>query len=471
MIKYEDTAVKWMLYPAIGFLAFFMLAGTFIAYNTFVFPDYFKGEYVHFGRLRPLHVNGILFLWLLSADVGLIYYMTQRLCGIPLWNPTLAKWNCLLWWFTLVTAIFSFPFGTNWGWEYAEIPMWLGFLPLKFMFLLSVSLIGVNIFMTIANRKFEKMYVTLWYTMGALIWTTTAWILGSWGISFVPGGMSRVNVSFFYVHNLVGLIFTPMGLAVAYYFLPKLSGSPIYSHKLSLIGFWSIAFAYGWVGAHHIIHGPMSQWIQTVAIIFSGLLFVPVFTAVTNLFATLQHNWNAYLRIPAIRFIMMGVLFYLLVSVQGTFMALRNVNEITSKTDWIIGHAHMSLYGTFTFFAVAGIYGALPVLTGRPIYSARLADWHFTLNLLGAMMMFLSLHIGGFLQGLQWASWADGSTYAEYHSNLASLPFLQTVSDMRIWWSIRALSGLVILSGNLLFLINVFNTIMLEPRKAPPAIA
>ena len=130
-----------------------------------------------------------------------------------------------------------------------------------------------------------------------------------------------------------------------------------------MIGFWSIAAVYGWVGAHHIIHGPMSQWIQTVAIIFSVLLFIPVFTAVTNLFATLQHNWNAYLRSPAIRFIIMGVLFYLLVSIQGSFMALRNVNEITSKTDWIIGHAHLSLYGTFTFFAIAGIYGALPVGT------------------------------------------------------------------------------------------------------------
>ena len=131
----------------------------------------------------------------------------------------------------------------------------------------------------------------------------------------------------------------------------------------------------------------------------------------------------------------------------------------------------MSLYGTFTFLAIAGIYGALPVITGRPIYSPRLADWHFTLNLLGAMMMFLSLHVGGFLQGLQWASWADGSTYAEYHSNLASLPFLQTVSDMRLWWNIRALSGLVILTGNLLFLVNVFNTIMLEPRRSSPATA
>ncbi len=104
----------------------------------------------------------------------------------------------------------------------------------------------------------------------------------------VPGGISRVNVSFFYVHNLVGLIFTPMGLAQAYYFLPKLANTPIYSHRLSMVGFWSIAFLYAWIGAHHIIHGPVSQWLQTTSIVFSIWLFIPVWTVVDKPFCDAQ---------------------------------------------------------------------------------------------------------------------------------------------------------------------------------------
>jgi len=133
------------------------------------------------------------------------------------------------------------------------------------------------------------------------------------------------------VHNLVGLIFTPMGLAIIYYFLPKISKEPIYSHRLSMIGFWSIAFVYAWIGAHHIIHGPVSQWLQTVSIIFSIWLFIPVWTVVTNLFATLKNDWNAYLESVPIRFLMMGTMFYLLTCIQGPLMAVRNINEITSK--------------------------------------------------------------------------------------------------------------------------------------------
>jgi cytochrome c oxidase cbb3-type subunit 1 len=465
--KFEDLPVKLFIYPAIIFMIIGMFFGVFVSFNGMVMPDYWAGEYIHFGRIRPVHVGHVLFLWLLPANFGLLYYITQRLCGVPLWSRRLGIWSAALYWIPTITGIYSFPFGTNWGWEYAEFPIWLGFIPVKFLVLVAYTFITVNIYMTIAARKYEKMYVSLWYIMATLLWGAVTWIAGNFAIGFLPEGISRVNMSFFYVHNLVGLIFTPMGLAIAYYFLPKMSNSPIYSHKLSMIGFWSIAWVYAWVGAHHIIHGPMSQWLQTISIIFSIWLIVPVWTAVHNLFFTLKNSWNKYNEIAAVRFIIVGILFYLMVSTQGTFMALRNVNEITSKTDWIIGHAHMSLYGAFTFLAMAGIYGALPALTGRQLYSQRMADWHFTLNVLGAFLMFFSLHIGGFLQGLQWASWADGDSYRIFQNNLAKLSFVQTVADMHYWWLIRTLSGLVILVGNSIFLVNVFNTVLLKPTTSP----
>lgn len=468
-IAFTDLPVKLLIYPAIVFLVLGMFFGTFISFNGYVFPDYFTGEYLHFGKIRPVHVSHVLFLWLLSANVGLLLYITQRLCGTPLWSPRLAIATSALWWSTLIPSIYSFPFGTNFGWEYDEMPPWLGGIPVKALFILAFVLFAVNIFMTVANRRYERMYVSLWYTVGTMIWTSITVVIGYWGLYLVPDGISRVNVNWFYVHNLVGLTFTPMGLAIAYYFLPKLSNTPIYSHRLSMIGFWSIAFVYAWVGAHHMIHGPISQWLQTVSIIFSIWLFIPVWTVVANLFATLKGNWDQYTYNPAIRFLIMGNFFYLITSVQGSFMALRNVNEITSKTDWIIGHSHISLYGTFTFFAIAGIYGVLPVITKRPLWSPKLADWHFTLSFLGGMLMFLSLFLGGFFQGLQWASWADGSSYPEFHNNLSKLPFLATINHLYSWWVLRAVSGLIILTGNLLFLLNVYNTIVLKPLEMAPS--
>ena len=466
MVKYEDTPVKIMLYPAIIFMVVGMFVGVFISYNTFIFPDYFSGEYIHFGRVRPVHVGHVTLLWLLSADIGLFYYFVPRLCGVSLWSPMMAYLSAALWWSGLIIGIYSYPAGTNFGWEYAELPNWVGFIPTKFMFTTGWILVVINLFMTIANRKYEKMYVSLWYVMGTAVWTTFTWLAGTYGINWVPGGISRVNVSFFYVHNLVGLIFTPMGLAAAYYFLPKLANTPIYSHRLSMIGFWTLAFVYSWIGAHHIIHGPVSQWLQTTSIIFSIWLFIPVWTVVANLFATLQNSWAAYSQSAPLRFLMMGNIFYLITCVQGPLMALRNINEITSKTDWIIGHSHVSLYATFTFFAIAGIYQAIPVITGKPLWSTSLANWHFNLNLIGSVPFIASLMIGGFWQGMAWSTWADGTTYAEFHNNLTVLPFLQTIADMYWWWVARSIGGTIVFFANLLFVLNIFNTIVLKPVHA-----
>lgn len=464
-IGYDDTPVKWMIYPATIFMIVGMFIGVFMSFNTFIFPDYFAGEYIHFGRIRPVHVNSVLILWLLSVDVGLAYFMVQRLCGVSLWNPRIAKIACVLWWISVIPGVFSFPFGTNYGWEYAELPMWIGWWPIKPMLATSWVLLATTVFMTVSKRRYEKMYVSLWYLMGTMIWTAVVLWVGGFSLEFLPGGISRVNASFFYVHNIVGLVFTPFGLAIAYYFLPKLANVPIYSHRLSMIGFWSIAFVYAWIGSHHIIHGPVSQWLQTTSIVFSIWLFIPVWSVVTNLFSTLKPQWQQYTQSPAIRFIMMGNLFYLMTCVQGPLMALRNINEITSKTDWVIGHSHISLYGTFSFFAFAGLYYVIPVITGKSLWSERLASWHFTLNLFGSVPFILSLWVCGFIQGLLWASWATGTSYAEFHNNLSMLPFLQTIAEMHYWWIMRSVGGTIVLFANILFVINIFNTVLLSPKE------
>jgi cytochrome c oxidase cbb3-type subunit 1 len=284
MIIYDDRPAKLFLYPSILFMIIGMIIGVFIAFNGFIFPDYFAGEYIHFGRVRPVHVGTVTLLWLLSVDIGLMFYFIPRLCGVPIWSSKLAVWAAIFWWFSLIIGVNSFPWGTNFGWEYAELPTWVSWLPIKFLFTVGWILIVINFFMTIANRRFEKLYVSLWYSMGTLIWTTVVMFVGGFAINWIPEGMSRVNASWFYVHNLVGLIYTPMGLATAYYFLPKIAGTPIYSHRLSMIGFWSIAFIYAWIGTHHIIHGPVSQWLQTTSIIFSIWMFIPVWTVVYKLF-------------------------------------------------------------------------------------------------------------------------------------------------------------------------------------------
>ncbi|NIP14830.1 MAG: cytochrome oxidase, partial [Gemmatimonadetes bacterium] len=46
------------------------------------------------------------------------------------------------------------------------------------------------------------------------------------------------------IHDLVGLWVTPMGWGMMYFFVPIILRKPIWSHALSLVGFWGLAFFY-----------------------------------------------------------------------------------------------------------------------------------------------------------------------------------------------------------------------------------
>src|SRR3546814_9080320 len=85
-----------------------------------------------------------------------------------------------------------------------------------------------------------------------------------------------------FVHYVLGLYYTPIALASIYYFLPKIIGRPIQSYNLSLIGFWALAFFYGQVGGHHLVGGPVPEWLITLSIVQSVMMFVPVIAFSVN---------------------------------------------------------------------------------------------------------------------------------------------------------------------------------------------
>ena len=391
-MEHEDRSARLFIYAAITFFLVTILVGATLAIK-FVFPDFLGGiGALSFGRIRAIHTNGVLFGWLLAADMGLCFYVVPRLCGVKLFSEKLGLATLWVWIVIILAAVVTLGSGDTQAREYLELNWWLDVLVT-----IAWVMFAINIFGTIAKRKYGQMYVSLWYIMGTIFWTALIWIVGNLPVYY---GVNDANVNWWFGHNAVGLIFTPLGVALAYYFIPKSTGNPLYSHRLSLIGFWTIAFLYIWTGAHHIIFGPIPTWLQTVAILFSVSLLIPVWTVIANFFGTLKGKWSQGDYV--VKFLLSGAFFYLLTCFQGPMHSLRSVNQIVSKTDWIPGHAHMAVFGAFSFFAIAGIYYAVPKIVKHPLFSPRIAEWHFWLSFIGFLGFSISLWVGGFLQGLQW---------------------------------------------------------------------
>ena len=437
---HEDTTAKLFLISSITYFFIVGIIAVLIA-AKFVWPQLLGTiPFLTYGRLRPLHVNGMLFGWLLAADMGLMYYVIPRLCGVRLWSEKLGVATAALWNVIILGAVVSLLMGWNQGLEYAELP-----LPLDVMVVVAWIMFGANIFATVATRKYTQMYVTIWYCLGTILWTAFVYLTGNFAVLFTTG-VNQANLNWMYVHNAVGLIFTPVGLAIAYYFIPKSSNTPLFSHKLSMIGFWSLAFVYVWTGAHHMLHGPISQWLQTIAIVFSLMLLIPVWAVVYNFFATMKGQWDQLRDNVQLKFLMTGVIFYLLTCFQGPMHSLRTVNAIVSKTDWIPGHAHMAVLGAFSFFAIAGCYFVVPRIFKTSLFSESLANWSFWLLLIGGVGFFVTLWLGGFWQGWQW--------------NNPAIPFIDTVINLKPVWIVRFFSGILMFGGIVTFAYNILATMV-----------
>ncbi len=427
----------WLLVaPSVGVL----LSG------LFNFPDYLGDSLgLTFGRLRPVHVNGVIFGAFSSLFIGECYYLVPRLCGVrvpwPQWGVPLAwVWNVVT-----AAALFSLPFGENNGLEAGEFPLFA-----KIPLFIVVAVATVQFLITIARRLEPPLYVALWYLIGAFVWTTMNFMLGM----ILPYTISGINSAAFhglYLHYIVGLWITPAGYVLIYYFLPISVRNPIYAHKLSLVGFWSLALFYPFVGIHHYLYSPIADWAETIAIATSMLLIIPVWTVLVNFFGTVIGRWGTLgTNLPA-KFLIMGSLMYLAGCFQGSTEALRMIQQPTHFTDFVISHSHLTVFGTFVVWAMGGLVYVWPRVCGRELWSFKLGNWSFWLITVGISTMGLVLTAGGLQQGFQW---------------MAGTEWLDTVLAMRPYWFVRTFAGVSMDIGMTLLVINLMMTALARPVEA-----
>ena len=101
-----------------------MLVGVIIAAQL-VWPELNFGPWFHYGRLRPLHTNAVIFAFGGSALFATSYYVVQRTCNVRLISDKLAAFTFWGWQLVIVLAAITLPLGITAGKEY-EYPSWNG---------------------------------------------------------------------------------------------------------------------------------------------------------------------------------------------------------------------------------------------------------------------------------------------------------------------------------------------------------
>src|SRR5712691_9521091 len=402
-----------LLFPTVGV----------IMSTKFNYPEFLGNHpWLTFGRIRPIHVNGVIWGAFSTLFIGLCHYIVPRLCGVRLWNAHWSHGLLWVWNANLALAVILLVAGWNRGWEAGEFP-----LVNVIVIFLAILVLTMQFLITIKNRRETPLYVSLWYLIAAFIWTDVNLVLLMLGPYHIPG-INNAAWHGLFIHYVVGLWITPAGYVLIYFFLPASVRNPIYSHKLSLIGFWSLAFFYPFVGIHHYLYSPIAYWAETIAIVSSMMLIIPVWTVLQNFFGTMIGRWRELGRNLPAKFLIVGSIMYLIGCLQGSISALRTVQQPTHFTDFVIAHSHLTVFGTFVMWVMGGTLYVWPRIAGdEPFWSFRVGNAGFWLTTLGISAMGLVLVVQGLQQGFMLMAGAE---------------WVHSVNAMRPYWWVRTFTGI-----------------------------
>jgi cytochrome c oxidase cbb3-type subunit 1 len=425
VLLFISSGVVWLI---VGSLLAFL--ASFKMHSPWFLADQ---AWLTFGRVRPAHLNTMIYGWASMTGIGILLWLQARLSKALVPMQWSLSFIALLWNLAVLTGTIAILTGWSTSVEWLEFPFGVAFvLAILFFGIMAASLV------TFLRRNVEHVYVSQWYLFGAVFWFPFLYIAAN--LIIHQGGqigIAESTANWWFAHNVLGIWFTPIGLAAAYYFIPKVIGRPIHSYYLSILGFWTLALFYNWAGTHHLIGGPIPLWLQSVGIVASMMMFIPVITVAVNHHMTMVGHFHKLKYSPTLRFVVFGAMSYTLVSVQGSLTALRVVNETTHFTHYTIAHAHLGMYAFITMTFFGAVYYMLPRLTGQEWCSAGLIKAHFWTTAIGMVIYWVGLTIGGWLQGEM--------------MNNPDTPFMEIVSmTIPFLWS-RSFAAVLMTIGHVIF--------------------
>src|SRR4026209_413627 len=208
-------------------------------------PDLLSNlSFLTWGRVRPAHMNVMVYGWASMAGIGTAIWLMARLCRTTLRYPLLLGAGAGFWELGVLLGVGGILLGDSTGYQ------WLDFASYAAIVLfVAYTLVASWAVLMFRFRRGEQIYITQWYLLGAFLWFPWLYAAGQLMLFVVPvQGVLQAAVGWWYANNLLFLWFGAIGLGTAYYMIPKVIGRPVYSYHLAMIGFWTYALFSSWTG-------------------------------------------------------------------------------------------------------------------------------------------------------------------------------------------------------------------------------
>jgi len=409
-------------------------------------------SWLTFSRIRPNHTFAIIFAFGGSALMGTCYYVVQRTCHARLALPRLANFTFWGWQLAVFLALATIPFGITQSKEYAE-PEW----PIDILIAVVWISFGTVFFATLARRRIRHVYVANWYYAAFIVAVALLHVVNNIAIPVsltksypVYSGAVDAMVQWWYGHNAVAFFLTAGFLGMMYYFVPRAAGQPLWSYRFSIVNFWALISVYMWAGSHHLIYTSLPDWVQTVGMVFSLVLLVPSWGSAANGLFTFNGAWDRLRTDPAVKFMVVSLVFYAASTFEGSMLAIRSANALSHYTDWTVAHVHSGAIGWVAMITIGSIYAMAPRALGRPMHSVRAMNVHFWMHTTGLLLYIAAMWVAGIGTGLKWFETAADGTLL--------YSFMDVLRSIYPMYFVRFLGGLLVMGGMIVMAWNLWHT-------------
>ncbi|MEY2409411.1 MAG: cytochrome c oxidase cbb3-type subunit, partial [Verrucomicrobiota bacterium] len=271
-----DASLRWPVLVLFGGATTWLLAGSLLWLITFIkfaWPE-FLGDisWLTLGRVRPAAINAFLYGCASQAALGVMLWMLCRLGGNRFIHQVPVIIATKVWNLGVAIGIVAILAGASTGFEWLEMPRYAA----AFLFV-GYVVIALCALATFQLRRHCELYPSQWFLLAALFWFPWLYSAAQYLLVLDPvRGALQAVVGEWFTGNFAGLWLGPVALAGIYYFLPRLTGRPLFSRELASFAFWTYLFFTAFSGLTGLIGAPVPRWMPAVSTVANVCLLLPL---------------------------------------------------------------------------------------------------------------------------------------------------------------------------------------------------
>jgi cytochrome c oxidase cbb3-type subunit 1 len=315
-------------------------------------------------------------------------------------------------------------------------------------------MIGLGALLTTHQRTERQFYISQWFIVAALFWFP--WIFSTACLLLVAHpvrGALQTAIDCWYVNNLTTVWFGFIGLAAIFYFVPKITKRPFYSHYLGMFIFWVLVLFGSWGGIPPVT--PLPSWMWAMSTMGALLTVVPALAVPLSVCRTMSGDHSALRESRPFKFFLLAAGAYVIAGLSGAATSVMRISKITNFTWFVPAHTQLFLYGFFAMTMFGAMYYIVPRLLQAEFPVQGLICGHFLCSGFGLLFYAVPLAIGGIIQGFGLNNPAKG--------------FADVTSSTLLFLRISTTGDLLMALGQLIMLLNFLGLLARVARASATA--